>query len=163
MEAYDLSLSQDLQASKLKLPNRQRIEQNFVSELDSKLALVQDQGQALEDRIYDQIQEAVKQGQELAEEQASLFLADELEAKRQLEQSAWLESFVEEHCKNLPPPEFLDAWHCNAKIRKELADLGTLSQQRTSAALRVEGGFRLHTVSVAPSAQGIMIARRRDG
>ncbi|OLP84564.1 Zinc finger protein CONSTANS-LIKE 10 [Symbiodinium microadriaticum] len=142
-EAYQHALKASTVTANSVLTDRQRVESQQVSELDRRLVTVQESTQALEDGIYDQVQLAVKQGQALAEEQALLLMADELEAKRQLDQAAWMDSFLEEHVKNLPPPDFLEAWLQHAKVRQEVSQLGRLTEPRSSATLRLEGGLRL--------------------
>lgn len=144
-EAYQHALKESSSTANSMLSERQRVEQQQVAQLDQRLVAVQESTQALEDGIYDQVQLAVKQGQALAEEQASLFMADELEAKRQLEQVAWMDSFMEDHVKNLPPPDYLNAWLLHAKVREDVNQLGRLQQARASAMLRLEGGLRLVT------------------
>lgn len=147
LEAYDEALRNDPKVGKDgMLPDRKHVEEQLVAEIDSRILAVQDSTQYTEDMIYDQIQEAVQSGQELAEEQASLFRADEHEARRQLEQGYWLESFLEEAVKELPPADFLEAWLRHTAVRQELEELGALGQRmRTGAGLRVEG--RLHLVA----------------
>eukprot|EP00931_Biecheleriopsis_adriatica_P055828 TRINITY_DN33083_c0_g1_i1.p1 TRINITY_DN33083_c0_g1~~TRINITY_DN33083_c0_g1_i1.p1 ORF type:complete len:508 (+),score=100.26 TRINITY_DN33083_c0_g1_i1:58-1581(+) len=142
-EAYKNALVSSASTASGLLTERQRVELQQVADLDRRLASVQETTQALEDAIYDQVQQAVKQGQSLAEEQSSLFVADELEAKRQLDQAAWMESFLEDCAKSLPPGDFLDNWLRHAQVRKEVAELGRLSAPRVSASLRLEGGLRL--------------------
>mmetsp|Transcript_1139 Transcript_1139/g.3669 ORF Transcript_1139/g.3669 Transcript_1139/m.3669 type:complete len:547 (+) Transcript_1139:56-1696(+) len=142
-EAYDHVLVSERPKTRYGVPERQEIEQRYVAELDRKLLSVRESGQSVEDWIYSHIQEAVKQGQDLATEQATIFLADELEAKRQLEQSAWLERFLEEKVKALPPPDFLRSWLHHCRVREELAEMGALGRPRDSPALRVEGNLRL--------------------
>eukprot|EP00435_Cladocopium_sp_Y103_P051211 s453_g15.t2 len=163
-EAYQHALKESSSTANSMLSERQRVEQQQVAQLDQRLVAVQESTQALEDGIYDQVQSAVKQGQALAEEQASLFMADELEAKRQLDQVAWMDSFMEDHVKNLPPPDYLNAWLLHAKVREEVNQLGRLQQARASAMLRLEGGLRLVTddSKVYPSeAAGTMTAAPR--
>ncbi|CAJ1377318.1 unnamed protein product, partial [Effrenium voratum] len=142
-EAYMHALKASTSTANGILTERQKVESQQVADLDKRLVTVQESTQVLEDGIYDQVQLAVKQGQALAEEQAALFMADELEAKRQLDQAAWMDSFLEDHVKNLPPPDFLDAWLLHAKVREEVNQLGRLTQARASATLRLEGGLRL--------------------
>lgn len=124
------------------MPERQEVEDRLKAELDSLLAAVQAAGQEAENEIYFRIQEAVRQGKDLAEEQATLFLADVLEARRQLDESAWMESFLEK-VKGLPPPDFMQAWLQHCKIREDVARLGAMGKTRVSVGLRVEGGLRL--------------------
>eukprot|EP00933_Yihiella_yeosuensis_P041158 TRINITY_DN35585_c0_g1_i2.p1 TRINITY_DN35585_c0_g1~~TRINITY_DN35585_c0_g1_i2.p1 ORF type:complete len:504 (+),score=94.51 TRINITY_DN35585_c0_g1_i2:126-1637(+) len=143
-EAYQHALQHSKAGSDGSAPARQKIEAKLVAELDGRLVAVREQTQELEDKIYDHIQQAVKHGQELAEEQASLFLADELEAKRQLEYSSWIESFMEEQVKQQPPAEFLESWLQHCRVREEAFSLGALAKPRASASLRLEGGLRLH-------------------
>jgi len=143
-EAYDHVLTAERPKTRSGVPDRQEIEQRYVAELDRKLLAVRESGQSVEDWIYSLVQEAVKQGQDLATEQATLFLADELEAKRQLEQSVWLERFLEEHVKALPPADFLRSWLHHCRVREELAEMGALGCPRATPGLRVEGGLRLH-------------------
>ncbi|CAE7696522.1 BBX19 [Symbiodinium pilosum] len=157
-EAYQHALKASSVTANGVLTERQRVESQQVAELDKRLVTVQESTQALEDGIYDQVQLAVKQGQALAEEQASLFMADELEAKRQLDQAAWMDSFLEDHVKNLPPPDFLEAWLQHAKVRQEVNQLGRLPEQRGSATLRLEGGLRL----VADTAEASWSRRAGD-
>ncbi|CAK9117709.1 unnamed protein product [Durusdinium trenchii] len=142
-EAYQHALKASSATAHGILSERQRVESQQVADLDKKLVAVQESTQALEDGIYDQVQLAVKQGQALAEEQASLFMADELEAKRQLDQASWMDSFLDDHVKNLPPPDFMNAWLLHAKVREDVSQLGRLTQARGSAMLRLEGGLRL--------------------
>eukprot|EP00913_Durusdinium_trenchii_P004000 g3705.t1 len=151
-EAYQHALKASSATAHGILSERQRVESQqdcaflqiiLVADLDKKLVAVQESTQALEDGIYDQVQLAVKQGQALAEEQASLFMADELEAKRQLDQASWMDSFLDDHVKNLPPPDFMNAWLLHAKVREDVSQLGRLTQARGSAMLRLEGGLRL--------------------
>lgn len=158
LEAYARFLQLDKESAASRMPTRQRLEQKLLAELDGRLVLVQEAGQTLEDSIYDHVHEAVKQGQELAEEQAMLLLSDELEAQRQLEEAAWMERFFEEQVKSLEPPEFLDNWlrHCNA--REEAAEGGEVpgltSAGRPGATLWVEGNLRL----VAEDSQLLTVA-----
>jgi len=124
------------------MPTRQEIERRFLAELDSLLSAVLTAGQEAENEIYYRIQEAVRQGKDLAQEQNNLFLADVLEAKRQLDESAWIELFLEK-VKALPEPDFMQAWLQHCKLREEVARLGALGRPRVSAGLQVEGGLRL--------------------
>lgn len=143
LEAYEHALKGE-QHILPGMPDRQVLEQRLVGQLDAKLAQVQEAGRRAEDIIYDAVHKAVREGQQLAEEQANLYLADELEAKRQLEQAAWMESFLEEHVKALPPPDFLGTWLLHASAREEVAEgATTATRPKAGAGLRVEGGLRL--------------------
>eukprot|EP00929_Paragymnodinium_shiwhaense_P090636 TRINITY_DN50801_c0_g1_i1.p1 TRINITY_DN50801_c0_g1~~TRINITY_DN50801_c0_g1_i1.p1 ORF type:complete len:487 (-),score=110.12 TRINITY_DN50801_c0_g1_i1:13-1473(-) len=149
-DAYRKSLKDDARSGEAAtLAGRAEVEAK-LSELDGKLAQVQRSGTALEDKAYDIVQQAVSQGRDIAEEQAAYLLADELEMRRQLDQQAWLESFLEEHVKMLPPPDFLQAWNQHCLVREDLAQLGGVSQGRASIGLRVDGRLRVVAAPQGP-------------
>jgi len=120
IDAYRTELKRNRVGNPPTLGSRLEVDRK-LSELDRKLAAVQQSGQIVEDQIYEHIQSAVQHGQDLSEEQVNLLLSDELEAKRQLEQSKWLESFLDEGVKALPPADFLSAWlHYARHVRGSL-------------------------------------------
>jgi len=125
------------------MSDRQIIEQRLVAQLDGKLAQVQESGRAAEDAIYQRVQGLVREAQDLAEEQASMYLSDELEAKRRMEEAAWIESYFEEVGKQTPAPEFLRSWLLHTELRDDLAALGSTHRPHVGAGLRVDGGFKL--------------------
>lgn len=142
VDAYRTELKRNRVGNPPTLASRLEVDRR-LSELDRKLAAVQQSGQVVEDQVYDQIQQAVQQGQDLAEEQVNYLLADELEAKRQLDTADWLESFLDEGLKSLPPPDFLATWLQLLRAREEMAGFGGLSRPHAVAGLRVEGALRV--------------------
>jgi len=142
IDAYRTELKRNRVGNPPTLGSRLEVDRK-LSELDRKLAAVQQSGQIVEDQVYEHIQNAVQHGQDLAEEQVNLLLADELEAKRQLEQANWLEHFLDEGVKALPPADFLSAWLQVCKAREEFAAFGGLNRPHSVAGLRVEGTLRV--------------------
>jgi hypothetical protein len=145
IDAYRTELKRNRVGNPPTLGSRLEVDRK-LSELDRKLAAVQQSGQIVEDQIYEHIQSAVQHGQDLSEEQVNLLLSDELEAKRQLEQSKWLESFLDEGVKALPPADFLSAWLQVCKAREEFAAFGSLNRPHSVTGLRVEGALRVAAI-----------------
>lgn len=48
-----------------------------------------------------------------------------LEAKRQLEEAAWIESYLEDVVKQTAPPEFLKSWLLHTELRDDVAVLAS--------------------------------------
>lgn len=151
IDAYRTELKRNRVGNPPTLGSRLEVDRR-LSELDRKLAAVQQSGQIVEDQVYEHIQNAVQHGQDLAEEQVNLLLADELEAKRQLEQANWLEHFLDEGVKALPPADFLVSWLQVCKAREEFAAFGGLNRAHTVAGLRVEGSLRVAEIGGAREA-----------
>mmetsp|Transcript_10186 Transcript_10186/g.22955 ORF Transcript_10186/g.22955 Transcript_10186/m.22955 type:complete len:541 (+) Transcript_10186:129-1751(+) len=113
-----------------------------LSDMDRKLSRVHQSSQVTEDQLYEKVQFAMQQAQDLAEEQAGDLRADELEFQRQIEQSNWMESFMEECKSALPPADFLATWLQHLKAREESSEFTVGDQLHEYAGLRIEGTVR---------------------
>eukprot|EP00928_Gymnodinium_smaydae_P033035 TRINITY_DN23775_c0_g1_i1.p1 TRINITY_DN23775_c0_g1~~TRINITY_DN23775_c0_g1_i1.p1 ORF type:complete len:508 (-),score=94.28 TRINITY_DN23775_c0_g1_i1:126-1649(-) len=161
VDAYRSTQQEPMSSTAIGL-SRQEIEQR-LQQLDGKLEAVQRSGRALEDRAYDAVQQAVNQGRDVAEDQASKVLSDQLNVKLQLDLSAWLESFSEEYLKSLPPPDFLHSWNQHCLARADFARLGLLAPARPPVTLRTEGRLRVTTAPSRPSANTPRSALKSPG
>jgi len=142
LDAYRMELKRNRHGNPPSLASSLEVDK-ALSMLDRKLTEVQQSGQAVEDEAYRHVQLAIQQGQDLAEEQVGILLAEELEAKRQLQQADWLESFFSEAAKNLPPVDFLQSWLQLSKAREELCSFSAAARPRAGAGLRAEGQLRV--------------------
>eukprot|EP00747_Dinoflagellata_sp_TGD_P025558 gnl/TRDRNA2_/TRDRNA2_131337_c0_seq1.p1 gnl/TRDRNA2_/TRDRNA2_131337_c0~~gnl/TRDRNA2_/TRDRNA2_131337_c0_seq1.p1 ORF type:complete len:262 (-),score=49.06 gnl/TRDRNA2_/TRDRNA2_131337_c0_seq1:4-789(-) len=140
------------------LPSRVWVE-GQIAEMDEQLATAQKNGKATEDKAYDTVQQAIRQCQDLAEDQIASLVGDELELKRQLDQAEWLESFLEEPVKELPQADFLAAWLQHCRVREELEEFGSFTPARVYTGLRLGGALR---VSTAPAVLGSAKSSAQD-
>jgi len=117
--------------------------ENQLSDMDRRLSRIHQSAEVTEDQLYEKVQFAMQQAQDLAEEQAADMRSDELEFQRQIEQSNWMEGFIEECKSALPPADFLSAWLQHLKAREESSEFSVGDQLHDCLGFRIEGDIRV--------------------
>jgi len=140
-DAYEAAISASSGGDPL-LEDRKRGIRDTLKALDDKLAGVQANSAAVEEALYQKLQEALYALQDETQRKMNVLLSEELELRRQLQQIEWSESFIGVMQDTLPPMSFIAAWERHAALRSQL--YAQLSGAMTSRALEeVHADLRL--------------------
>ena len=106
---YERALSES-QSEDPTLEQRKRGIVEALAAIEDRAHAVQDNSTAVEEAIYQKMQELLQQLQDETAKKISVLLAEELELRRQLEQLQWADGFVGVMQDALPPVAFVSAW-----------------------------------------------------
>eukprot|EP00753_Platysulcus_tardus_P020567 PLAT8228.1.p1 GENE.PLAT8228.1~~PLAT8228.1.p1 ORF type:complete len:1035 (+),score=520.69 PLAT8228.1:50-3154(+) len=118
-DAYDAALTASMKEDPM-LDARKSETRLLLRAIDEKLRDINKNAAAVEEAIYQMLQEALFQLQDETQRKMSILLGEELELRRQLEQIGWVENFLQYQQDTLPPVEFLAAWSRHTALRSEL-------------------------------------------
>lgn len=116
---YEVSMSQSQEPDPL-LEERKRAIRETLRAIDDKLKTVQTNSAAVEEALYQKLQDALQQLQGETQKKLNLLLSEELELRRQLQLIEWTDSFVPVMQQSLPPMSFIAAWEKHAALRSAL-------------------------------------------
>jgi len=125
VSAYEEALSSSAAADPM-LEARKKAINGRLQALSTKLDAVQRNANEVEEEIYNKLQEALLQLKEERRAKVSVLLGEELELRRQLEQMAWTQRFLEVQQDVLAPAAFLDAWARHSKLMESMQLKGEL-------------------------------------
>lgn len=106
------------------LEERRRALNDTVRALDEKMSQVQTNSAAVQEAIYQKMEEALFQLQDETERRLSQLQTEKLELQRQLHQMQWTEAFVRVLQERLPPVSFVSAWSRHADLRNHICSRG---------------------------------------
>ena len=118
-EKYEQALTASCTEDPL-LQERKRAISKAVSSIAAKVEVVQSNHKAVEDAIYDRMQQVLQQLNKSTEGKIATLLAEELELRRQKQQIEWTEGFVGVLADTLPPMSFISAWDKHQAMRSTL-------------------------------------------
>ena len=132
-DTYERCLNASAEPDPL-LEQRRRSIREGLRGLDDKLRAVQANSAAVEESLYQKLQEALLSLQEETSGKVNLLLSEELELRRQQQQIEWTDAFVGEMQESLPPMSFIAAWERHSALRAALyAQLGSLATRGGAA------------------------------
>jgi hypothetical protein len=102
------------------LVERKRGVSEALAAIEERAHAVHDNATAVEEAIYQKMQELLQQLQDETAKKITALLAEELELRRQLEQLEWADSFIPVMQDSLPPAEFVAAWRQHVAYRSHL-------------------------------------------
>eukprot|EP00742_Colponemidia_sp_Colp-10_P004319 GILJ01004608.1.p1 GENE.GILJ01004608.1~~GILJ01004608.1.p1 ORF type:complete len:562 (-),score=83.28 GILJ01004608.1:168-1853(-) len=142
-DAYKGALSASQKMDPL-LDRRRTTVKEQLRLIDDRLREVNKNSSAVEEKIYQILQEALYQLQDETQKKMSVLLGEELELRRQLEQIEWLESFLRFQQQALPPVDFLTSWSRHCQLRSELHNLNTIRTEiNVFPDIRLEGRIQV--------------------
>jgi hypothetical protein len=117
-----------------------------LGNIDVKIKEINKNASAIEEQIYQLLQNALRELQEHTQKKMSYLIGDQLELKRQYDQIQWVESFLQYEHEILMPSDFLAAWARHLKLRKEILNLANIPIiTDVKADLKVEGRVKVIT------------------
>eukprot|EP00698_Gefionella_okellyi_P026326 TRINITY_DN9979_c0_g1_i1.p1 TRINITY_DN9979_c0_g1~~TRINITY_DN9979_c0_g1_i1.p1 ORF type:complete len:611 (-),score=136.11 TRINITY_DN9979_c0_g1_i1:121-1908(-) len=120
--------------------------------VDDRLRAVRGNSQAVEEAIYQALQDALTTLQTLTQRKLTALLGEELELRRQMQQIEWVENFASMASNALPPTRFLTVWRAHAALRSELQH-----PQPTKGPQEIHADLQLHgSVSVVSGESAAM-------
>eukprot|EP00500_Bicosoecida_sp_ms1_P010232 CAMPEP_0203818522 /NCGR_PEP_ID=MMETSP0115-20131106/31881_1 /ASSEMBLY_ACC=CAM_ASM_000227 /TAXON_ID=33651 /ORGANISM="Bicosoecid sp, Strain ms1" /LENGTH=425 /DNA_ID=CAMNT_0050727489 /DNA_START=114 /DNA_END=1388 /DNA_ORIENTATION=+ len=126
-----------------------------LSTVEEKMKKVQQNSAAVEEAIYERLQELLFQLQDHTQKKLAVLLAEELEMRRQLERIQWSASFASKLQDTLPPVKFVEAWQKHTSHRAALhAEVeGGISRASLGAIADVQAD--LHLVGTMEVVSGV--------
>jgi len=98
------------------------------------------QTEQLEREAQDRVAEISAKAQSIADSETLGLESTELEARRRLEQSEWLDAFLDSQVKSATPTEFLHSWLCHCRARAELLEPSLPAPVATDISMPVLSG-----------------------
>jgi len=117
-DAYEVAISESLKVDPI-LASRQEEIKSQLRSVDNKLRDVNRNAAMVEERIYKTLQNALFKLQDITQSKMSALLAEEVELRRQLQQTEWMESFLDLQRESASQVEFLNGWKCHVQLRAD--------------------------------------------
>jgi len=136
-EKYEQALTASCAEDPL-LQERKRVISKAVASIAAKVEVVQSNHKAVEDAIYDRMQQVLQQLNKSTEAKIATLLAEELELRRQKQQIDWTEGFVGVLADTLPPMSFISAWDKHQAMRSTLYHQAAHSPALSSSSAAVQ-------------------------
>lgn len=102
-------------------PNLDKKKKGLKSAVDiaeSKLKEINRKSNDVEEKLYEIMQKALKQLENITKFKMSLLMSDHIELKRQLDEIQWMEKFIKYEHEVLSPNDFLLSWERHMIYRK---------------------------------------------
>jgi len=141
LEAYQRAQLEAREVDPL-LDQRKAALAQLLGRVDERLQQLKQCSEDVEARIYKLLGDALLQLQEEHQKKVSALLSAQLELKRQSEEVAWVEGFLEYQRGVLSPPLFLQAWERHLSHRGDLRSADQ-AVELPSADLRLEGALQV--------------------
>jgi len=148
-DAHDTARAASERQDPVLLQRTQQLAEKLKA-VDRKLREVNKNSAAVEESIYQMLQEALFQLQDETQRKMNILLGEELELRRQQEQIGWAETFLAEQRATAAAPEFLDAWKNHLQLRDALHAEATSQPSvldGVHADLRLEGTVAVSSAS----------------
>ncbi len=143
------------------LEERKRSIREALATIDGKLAAIRANSAAVEEALYQKLQDALFQLQDETQRKMNALLSADLELRRQMHQLDWTQSFVGIMQQTLPPMTFISAWEKHCALKSSLYAQVRTASCKTSYDRRLFAAYRL--LLVCSSLSLLFVAAWRQG
>ena len=91
---------------------------SLITVAETKLKDINRKSSEVEEQLYEIMQRALKQLENITKGKMSLLMSDHIELKRQLDEIQWMEKFIKYEFEVLSPNDFLLSWERHMNFRK---------------------------------------------
>lgn len=105
---------------------------------ETKLKDINRKSSEVEEQLYEIMQKALKQLENITKFKMSLLMSDHIELKRQLDEIQWMEKFIKYEFEVLSPNDFLLSWERHMAFRRQ-AIANSFTTSKVLPDMKIEG------------------------